>query len=468
LPDIDSETVKTMVSQIALLTPEERTQWLDGLTEEEAQVLLYTWEAWARTAPIEPPGAWTVWLILSGRGFGKTRAGAEWSRSRVEKHAGKRGAIVARTAADCRDTLIEGESGILACSPPWFMPKYEPSKRRLTWPNGAVATTFGADEPDLLRGPQFDWAWADELAAWRYPLAWDNLMFGLRLGINPKCVVTTTPRPTPIIKDLLKDSRDPKYGSTVVTGGSTYENIDNLAPTFIREVVKRYEGTRLGEQELYARILDDVLGALWSRGAIEAHRVRRVSRAFKRIVVGVDPQASDGENAAETGIVVAGLAPNDHGYILDDMTTLGSPAEWGQEVVRAYHKYDADLIVGEVNNGGEMVGYVIQSIDSTVPFIAVRASRGKYTRAEPVASLYEQGRVHHLGVFPVLEDQMCTWMPGQKIKKADGTLAESPDRMDALVWAITELMLGEAADVPPDMAPESIPHVSTWSRPVMR
>jgi phage terminase large subunit-like protein len=463
LPHIDDEAVKTMVAQIASLSEEERARWLASLTEEEAELLLYTWEAWARPAQLEPAGAWTVWLILSGRGFGKTRAGAEWSRGRVEKHGGKRGAIIARTAADCRDTLIEGESGILACSPPWFMPKYEPSKRRLTWPNGAVATTFGADEPDLLRGPQFDWAWADELAAWRYPLAWDNLMFGLRLGINPKVVVTTTPRPTPIIKDLIKDSKDKRFGSTVVTGGSTYENLDNLAPTFIREVIKRYENTRLGEQELYARILEDVAGALWSRQVIEATRIQRVARTFKRVIVGVDPQAAkddDEENTVrETGIVVGGKSTQDHMYVIEDATTNGSPHEWGSEVVRQYYKHEADLVVGEVNHGGDMVGYVIQTIDPSVPFLAVRASRGKYVRAEPVAALYEQGKAHHLGMFPTLEDQMCTWLPGQ---------SQSPNHMDALVWMATEMMLETEYEAPSNVVPESLDQESTWGRPISR
>jgi phage terminase large subunit-like protein len=284
-------------------------------------------------------------------------------------------------------------------------------------------------------------------------------MFGLRLGINPKVVVTTTPRPTPIIKDLIKDSKDLRFGTTVVTGGSTYENLDNLAPTFIREVVKRYEGTRLGEQELYARILDDVLGALWNRSIIEDNRVKRIARAFKRVVVGVDPQAvkaDDDENKVyETGIVVGGLGPNDHGYVLDDLTVNGSPHEWGSEVVRAYYKYEADVIVAEVNHGGDMVEYVIHTIDSSVPVIVVRASRGKYIRAEPVVSLYEQGRVHHLGNFPTLEDQMCTWLPGA---------AESPNHMDALVWMATELMLGDGMEMAPSVAPESIEHQSTWGK----
>jgi phage terminase large subunit-like protein len=403
------------------------------LSDEQAAALLYDWDLWAREKQKAPAGQWTVWLILAGRGFGKTKTGAEWVRGEVEK--GKRGrlALVARTAADVRDVMVEGESGILACSPPWFKPKYEPSKRRLTWPNGAQATTYSADQPDLLRGPQHDGFWADEVAAWQYEDAYDQLMFGLRLGKDPRGVATTTPRPTRLIKRLIKDK------ATHVTTGTTFENKANLAPTFFTQVVGRYQDTRLGMQELYAQLLDDAQGALWKRDAmIEAHRVTE-HPDLVRIVVAVDPAVADPSrnseesDTAETGIVVAGVAANGHGYILDDKSLQASPLGWASEAVTAYKKYKADRIVAEQNNGGALVESNIRTVDRQVSYSAVWASRGKYTRAEPVSSLYEQGKVHHVGLFPLLEDQMCQWEPltGQK----------SPDRLDALVWALTELML---------------------------
>lgn len=334
--------------------------------------------------------------------------------------------MVARTAADTRDVMVEGESGVLAISPPDFVPVYVSSARRLTWPNGSQATLYSAEEPDLLRGPQHHYAWADELASWKRPETWDMLMFGLRLGAHPQVVVTTTPRPVRLVKELVADP------TCITVRGSTYENRANLAPSFFSQIVTKYEGTRLGRQELMAEILDDNPGSLWNRTLIEDARVT-TAPPFVRVVVGVDPEATSGENAAETGIVVAGVGVNGHGYVLDDRSVLGTPHEWGTAAVTAYHRNQADRIVGEVNNGGEMVGYVIYSIDDSVAYKAVHASRSKQARAEPVSALYEQGRVHHLGTFPELEDQMTEWAPG--------TGARSPDRLDALVWALTELML---------------------------
>lgn len=433
-----------------MLSEEEQQEWLSQLSEEESHALLYDWGFWSRPNQRPPTDKeWSVWLILAGRGFGKTRSGAEWVREQVEQYGRRRIALVARTAADVRDVVVEGESGLIAISPPWNMPKYEPSKRRITWPNGAIAQCFGADEPNLLRGPQFDAAWCDEVASWRYREAWDNLMLGLRLGMNPQCVVTTTPRPVPIIKELVKDAQDPQ-GTTVISTGSTYENLDNLAPTFIREVVKRYEGTRLGQQELYAALLLDTPGALWNHNLIELTRVKEAPE-LDRIVIGLDPPASDKETSAteeklaECGIIIAGIArigKERHAFVLDDFSLQGaSPNEWAKAAVAAYERFEADRIVPEINNGGAMVVYTIRTVNGKVSVKPVRATRGKYTRAEPIASLYEQKLVHHVGYLAQLEDQMTSWIPGGK----------SPDRMDALVWALTELMLEgrEAAKVPP-------------------
>jgi phage terminase large subunit-like protein len=407
---------------------------------EERRRLEYLWRAWARPSQIAPAGDWTTWLILAGRGFGKTRAGAEWVREQAERGECRRIALVARTASDIRDTLVEGESGILAVSAPWFRPRYEPSKRRLTWPNGVVATTYSADEPDLLRGPQHHAAWCDELAAWRYPEAWDQLQFGLRLGQRPRVVVTTTPRPTKIIRQLVAER------TTRVTRGTTYENRQNLAPTFFDKVVKKYEGTRLGRQELNAELLGDTPGALWTLKLLDENRVA-VAPDLVRIVVAVDPQAADphaspDELGAETGIVAAGRCGKGEGYVLRDASGQYSPAEWGECAVLLLDELRADCVVAEVNQGGAMVEHVVRSAAEKlhregkrpsphVPYRAVHASRGKHTRAEPVAALDEQRRIHHVGDLAALEDQMCTWVPGQK----------SPDRMDARVWALTELLV---------------------------
>ncbi len=416
----------------AALRAEEKRRFVSQLTDAEALQLKYTWEAWARDKQLEPEGKWTIWLIMAGRGFGKTRTGAEWIRKHAESGKVGRISLIGRTAADVRDVMVEGESGLLAISPNWARPKYEPSKRRLTWPNGCTATTFSADEPDTLRGPQSEKIWMDEPAAWQYEDSFDQALFGLRLGTNPQACLTTTPRPTKLIKRLMTDS------TTVVTTGTTYENEQNLAPTFFKQVVGRYEHTRLGLQELFAQLLDDNPNALWKREAmLEAYRVTQFPQ-LKRVVVGVDPSVHDAEEQslsdetlAETGIVVGGVGMDNHGYILADNSLFGSPLSWATEAVAAYHRNKADRIVAEINNGGALVEVNIRTVDKNVAYKHVRAARGKQTRAEPVASLYEQGKVHHVGLFGQLEDQMCQWMPGEK----------SPDRMDALVWCLTELML---------------------------
>lgn len=325
---------------------------------------------------------------------------------------------------------MEGESGILAVSPPWFKPIYEPSKRRITWPNGAIATLYDAREPDQLRGPQHDLAVLDELAKYRYAQAvFDNLLFGLRLGIHPRWVAPTTPRPTKLIKELCKDPR------VAVTRGSSMENIGNLAPTYKRNVIDRYAGTRLGRQEIEAEILEDVPGALWNRRNLDEHRVDKAP-PLKRIVVGVDPNASSSETANETGIIVGGVCEKNEGYVLDDLSLRGTPEEWARRAISGYRLHEADLIVAEKNNGGEMVESVLRAVSRDIPVKLVHASRGKYVRAEPQSALYDQGRVHHVGTHPVLEDQMIAFTPESAADRSDG---QSPDRVDALVWMLSEL-----------------------------
>ncbi len=413
-----------------MLSEQERQKTLQSLSQKEAKALIYDWGFWARPKQLPPEWDWYVWLLLSGRGFGKTRVGSElvisWARDGFSPIA-----LVAAKASDARDTMIEaGDSSILKVSSPWFMPHYEPSKRRLTWPNGVVAIAYSGEEPDQLRGMQHQKAWADELAKYKYPQdTWDQLMYGLRAGDKPQAVVTTTPRPIKVIKDLVKDSR------TAVTLGHTLENKDNLAPDFLKYILSRYEGTRLGRQELAAEVLDDNPNALWQRGQIDELRVTQ-HPDLVRIVVAIDPAASTGEESSDTGIIVAGIAPymgTLHGYILDDLTIKGTPDQWATAAVTGYYRAKADKIVGEVNNGGNMVEHTVKTVDKSVPFKSVHASRGKYIRAEPVSALYEQGRIHHVGFFPDLEDQLCEWVPGDT----------SPDRLDALVWALTELMLEE-------------------------
>jgi len=381
-----------------------------------------------------PPGDWWhIWFVKAGRGWGKTRTGAEFVRHHVEKGLAGHIALVAPTAADARDVMVEeGDSSLLRISPPWCKPHYEPSKRRVTWPNGATATLYSAEEPDRLRGPQHDLAWADEIASWKYAEeAWDNLMFGLRQGKHPRGIATSTPKPIKLVRDLLA-----RVGQDVVlSGGPTYENADNLAESFLREILGKYEGTTLGRQEIYAELLDDTPGALWTRGLIDRHRVKTFPDLV-RVVIGVDPAVTSGPDSAETGILVAGKGVDGRGYVLADRSCRLSPHGWGSRTVMAYDDFIADLVVGEVNNGGDMVEHVIRTIRPNISYKSVRASRGKAVRAQPVASLYEQGRISHVGAFEKLEDQLCNWVPGG--------VDWSPDRLDALVWALTELMLGGA------------------------
>lgn len=428
------------------LSQEQRQSLLSSLTDDEAEVLLYEWRKWARPNQLPPEGDWVGWLVLAGRGFGKTRLGLEFVREEVEAGRAGRVALIAETAADGRDVLVEGESGLLAISPPWMKPVYESSKRRVTWPNGAIATLYDAREPDQLRGPQHDLALLDELAKYRYAQAvWDNLLPGLRLGVHPRWVATTTPRPIPLIKGLIRDPH------VVTTRGKSTENLANLAQTFKRAVIDRYAGTRLGRQELDAEVLEDVPGALWTRRGLDENRVDKAP-PLKRIVVGVDPAATGNEGANETGIVVAGCDAQNHAYILEDWSVLGHPDVWARRAIAAYRKHDADRIVAEVNQGGDMVAHTLRTIDPNVSITTVHASRGKYVRAEPIAALYEQGRVHHVGTLPDLEDQMTAFTPESAlVDRSDG---KSPDRVDALVWALTHLFPAMVEKIPRKPVPQ--------------
>jgi len=371
-------------------------------------------------------------LILAGRGFGKTRVGAEYVAEYARKHPGCRIGLIGETAADTRKVMVEGESGLQHVGPKNNRPEYQPSNRQLLWANGSQATTYNGLEPDQLRGPQHHLLWFDELAKMRYAKdAFDQGMFGLRLGDDPRWIATTTPRPIPLLKELIAR----KDKGVVVTKGKTSDNLVNLAPTFRANVISRYEGTRLGRQELDAEILDDAPGALWSRRALEEYRVSEFP-ALKRVVVGVDPAVTSGENSNETGIVVAGVGPDGHGYILQDESGVYTPDEMGRRVVAAYRLFDADAVVVEVNQGGDLLKHILRSVAANLPIKQVRATRGKYVRAEPVAALYEQGRVHHVGMFATLEDQMTVFTPDRLDMLDRGS---SPDRVDALVWALTEL-----------------------------
>ena len=411
--------------------------FLAGLNSDELNFLHYDFEVWARDDQLAPDSgagqsAWTVWLMLGGRGAGKTRAGAEWVRALAARAdaASMRVALVGETLADARAVMVEGVSGLLAVHPPEARPLFEPSKRQVTWPNGAIAQLFSAEDPESLRGPQFSAAWCDELCKWRHPeQTWDMLQFGLRLGAHPRQVVTTTPRPTKLLKALIADPL------TAVSRVSTEANEANLAPGFLEAIVGRYRGTRLGRQELDAELLEDRADALWPRDVIERTRVRAAPE-LRRVVVAVDPPAGSGPSSDACGIIVAGAGEDDRGYVLADWTReRASPLDWAGAVIAAYRRYEADRIVVEVNQGGELVETVIRQIDRTVPVRSVRAMRGKWLRAEPVAALYEQGRVSHAGALPELEDEMCDFGP-------DGLSGgASPDRVDALVWALTDLML---------------------------
>ncbi|HUO92572.1 MAG TPA: terminase family protein [Rhizomicrobium sp.] len=414
-------------------------RFLDSLSNEEALLALSAWDLWARPEQLAPKGDWTIWLYLGGRGAGKTRAGAEWVRARVNAGGAKRIALVSATLSEARDVMIEGESGLLAISSPLDRPRYEKSNRRVLWPNGAVAHLFSDDEPDMLRGTQNDTAWCDELAKWKHlDATFDNLMLGLRLGTRPQVAVTTTPRTKRGLRAIMT------RGDTVLTRGSTHDNRDNLAPAFFRDVIRRYEGTRFGRQEIHAELLDDVPGGLWTRAMIDAALLAKDSKLpeMVRVVVAVDPSGARGgdgldkmDGRSSIGIIAAGRGIDGLGYILGDYTCALSPAGWGRRVAEAAAEFGASRIIAEENFGGAMVESVICAAGTRVPVKLVRASQRKVVRAEPVAALYEQKRIRHWGGFPALEDQLIGFTTTGYVGEA------SPDRADAAIWALIELML---------------------------
>jgi phage terminase large subunit-like protein len=445
---------------LALLPEKERLEALSRLDEQARAELAHHWPFWARPDQLIPPGNWNTWLILAGRGWGKTRTGAEtireWACGTTPLTAGlcKHIAIVAETSADARDVLVEGPAGLLAIHPKDYRPLYQPSMRRLTWPNGATATLYNAVEPDQLRGPQHDAAWGDEVAKWRYMQAtWDQLQFGLRLGSHPRQILTTTPRPLPLIRKLMNDS------TVFVTRGRTYDNYANLASTFLRQIEDRYAGTRLGRQELEGEVLDDIPGALWNRDLIDRNRRPAAPEHLDRIIVAVDPATTSEEGSDETGIICVGVARDAdgyaRGYVLADRSVKGTPEVWARVAVNLYREFEADRIVAEKNQGGDMVESVLKAYDRNVPVTLVHASRGKVVRAEPISALYEQGRVHHVGRLDELEDQMCLF--SQDYDRANG----SPDRVDALVWGLASLfekLTGRRRGQEEHLADGLIPH----------
>jgi phage terminase large subunit-like protein len=428
--------------------------------------LLSAWEFLARDEQLPPTDVYKIWLYLAGRGSGKTRTGAEWTRDLAKKGYRRMG-LIAPTAADARDVMIEGESGLLSvCQDTdvdhkgvsMGVPLYEPSKRRVTWDNGAMVTVYSADEPERLRGPQHDALWLDELAAWRKMETYDQAMFGLRLGKHPKIFISTTPKPKALIKRLHAQAINPSNHNVVMTSGSSERNSENLAPGVIEELREAYAGSELGRQELDGVLLEELEGALWNRKMIDSNRVATMPTStdedfyFERIVVSVDPATTSTEQSDETGIVVAGLGSDKHGYVLADYTGKYSPKGWATKVQWARKLWAADLIVAEKNQGGDMVKHVLTGEDENMPVRLVHASKGKKARAEPVAQKYEQGKVHHVGVPKLdanglkieghlenLEDQMCTW--------EHLSSSSSPDRIDALVWAIHELMIAGAKPI---------------------
>lgn len=426
---------------LASLTEDERLELLDSLSAEEKAFLAYYWPLWARPEQLPPlDDEWLTWLVLAGRGFGKTRSGAEWVRAEVESGRARRIALIGETHKDLEEVMVFGDSGILSVFPKDKRPIVSKKPIQITFHTGAIALGYNATEPDQLRGPQFDLAWCDELAKWRYAReTWDQLQFGLRLGERPRAMVTTTPRPIPLLKEILADEL------TRVTRGSTYDNAGNLAESFLRQITIKYEGTRLGRQELAAELLEDLPGALWTNDSfIRGGK----DMQMQRVVVSIDPSGTKGgeNDNNDVGIAVAGKGIDGRGYVMDDWTCNLSPAGWGRRAVEAYHFYKADCIVAETNFGGAMVEHVIKSIDPKVPYRPVIASRGKVARAEPVAALYEQQRVSHLKVFTELEKQMC-------MMDASGYVGEgSPDRADAAIWALSYLMLGENGYTAADLA----------------
>ncbi len=427
----------SLATLLGALPDAERRAALAKLKPAELQALEYAWPVWARPDQLPPLTTWRTWLLLGGRGSGKTRSAAEWVRGEVE--AGKRRhlGIIGPTADTLRRDVVQGPSGLLAISPSWNRPTHEPSQRRIVWPSGAVAHLLSSEEPDRIRGTNLDGFWGDELTSWAAAQAvWDNLQFALRLsgpkGDAPAGVLSTTPKRHALLKAVLKDP------TTVVTRSRTFDNAANLDPHALEALRVRYAGTTLGRQELDAELLEDVDGALWNRDMLEMGRAPvDLERTYKRIVVAIDPSGGSNKSNAETGIIVAGIGRDGHGYVLRDVSGRHTPERWSYHAVSAYQDHKADRIVAERNFGGEMVEATIRGVSPNVPVRMVQASRGKAVRAEPVVALFEQNRVHLAGNFPQLEDQLCGWDPMGR--------GASPDRLDAMVWALTDLMLQETS-----------------------
>jgi len=420
---------KSPKEKFLALPKEKQLAYINSLTDDEADAITNSWWWTARREQVQPEGDWFCWLVLAGRGWGKTRTASEWIVEEIKSGRATRVALIGRTAADVRDIQIEGVSGILAVARlRGIEAHYEPSKRRITFGNGAVAIAYSAEEPNLLRGPEHDCGWCDELASWSIPRnsendAYSNFIMGLRLGEKPRFIVTTTPRPIKIIQQLIADP------STHVTRGSTYDNQSNLSPAFIEEVKRRYEGTRIGRQELFGEVLDDVEGALWNHALIEEARVQEPP-TLRRIVVAVDPATTTGESSDYTGINVSGVTVDGELFVLYSQQMKATPNEWAQRVLDLYEEYDADRIIAERNQGGLMVENTLRTIQKNAPITTIHASRGKQTRAEPVVALYEQGKVHHVGMHTDLEDQMIVFPV---------VTSAHDDLVDALVYAITDL-----------------------------
>jgi len=407
-----------------------------------ADALRNDWRARARPEQLAPPGEWVVWLLLAGRAFGKTLAAAQHIREIADGGKVRHIGLIGQTASAIRDIMVLGPSGIMSVVPAFDRPVYEPSKACITWRNGVKLYLFSAEEPERLRGPNLGYIWMDEVCSFPNLLeVWDMSQMCLRAGPNPRAVLTTTPKPSRLLKSLIaREGRD-----VVITRGSTYDNRDNLAPSYFSSVVAMYEGTRRGPQELNAEVLDDVDGALWTYSMIESARLPQGARPqFKRVVISVDPAATAGEDSDETGIICAALGEDNRGYVIADLSGKYSPQEWAAKAINAYRAHQADRIVIETNMGGDMAEQTLRTVDRNVPITRVHAKRGKVTRAEPIAALYEQGRVSHVGMFEKLEDQLCNFAPGS---------TDSPDRLDALVYALSNLMTANMARDIPIVAP---------------
>ncbi|MBA4353330.1 MAG: ATP-binding protein [Novosphingobium sp.] len=412
------------------------------LSDNECREWRWNWHVWGRKTQRAPQGDWRIWLVMAGRGFGKTRLGAEWVRERAEADPEARIALVGASLHEARSVMVEGESGLLSIGAPWRRPTYESSVRRLVWPNGAQAFLYSAAEPDSLRGPQHSHAWCDEIAKWdngssRATATWDNLLMGLRLGHDPRLVATTTPRPVPLVARIMAEGPS---GGVELTRGSTFDNVQNLPARFVAAMRQTFGQSLLGRQELHGEMIEDLAGALWSRALIEQGR-EAAAPPMTRVVVAVDPPASAHGDAC--GIVVCGIGDDRIARVLADCSVeQASPERWARAVADAARAWSADRVVAEANQGGAMVEAVLRAAEASLPLRLVHASRGKTARAEPVAALYETGRVRHAGMFPKLEDELCGLMPGGEYQGP----GRSPDRADACVWALTELMLGRAGE----------------------